>query len=108
MIRKPGAARPATEKIPDEVILTPAQNNTCSTQPGHLSLLYPRNRTHHIGRVRNTRLFNCGRGLAIALFGIKKERRLSLESYIGYMAFKNNIPVAYGGGWILVNAARSG
>ncbi len=45
-------------------------------------------------------LFSLGRGLEVALIGMKKERRLSLESYIGYMAFKNGIPVSYGGGWI--------
>ena len=45
-------------------------------------------------------LFDLGRGLQVALIGMKKERRLSLESYFGYMAFKNGIPVSYGGGWI--------
>lgn len=53
-------------------------------------------------------LFSCGRGLAIALFGIKAERRLSLESYIGYMVFKNNIPVAYGGGWLFGDRCKIG
>ncbi len=45
-------------------------------------------------------LFDMGRGVQIAVVGMQKEKRLSLESYIGYMAFKNGIPVAYGGGWI--------
>ncbi len=54
------------------------------------------------------KLFSCGRGLAIALFGIKTGRRLSLESYIGYMVFKNNIPVAYGGGWIFGDRCKIG
>ncbi len=54
------------------------------------------------------KLFSCGRGLAIALFGIKADRRLSLESYIGYMVFKNNVPVAYGGGWIFGDRCKIG
>ncbi len=45
-------------------------------------------------------LFNLGRGLQIAVVGMIKEKRLALESYIGYMAFKNGVPVSYGGGWI--------
>lgn len=45
-------------------------------------------------------LFDLGRGTQVALVGMNKERRLSLESYIGFMAFKNGIPIAYGGGWI--------
>ncbi len=44
--------------------------------------------------------FQLGRGVQIVLVGMKKERRLSLESYVGYMAFKNGVPVSYGGGWI--------
>jgi len=54
------------------------------------------------------KLFSCGHGLAIALFGIKANRRLSLESYIGYMVFKNNVPVAYGGGWIFADRCKIG
>jgi len=47
-----------------------------------------------------TSRFNMGNGTEIALFGMIKERQLSLESYIGYMIFRNGIPVAYGGGWL--------
>jgi hypothetical protein len=47
-----------------------------------------------------TSLFEMGNGLTIVLAGMNKNKRLSLESYIGYMAFKNGVPVAYGGGWI--------
>lgn len=47
-----------------------------------------------------TCLFDMGEGLKIALAGMKKEHRLSIESYVGFMAFKNEVPVAYGGGWI--------
>lgn len=53
-------------------------------------------------------LFDAGQGLQVALVGMKKEQRLSLESYVGYMAFSNGIPVAYGGGWIWGNRCRIG
>ena len=53
-------------------------------------------------------LFNMGRGIDIALLYLQKDKRLSLESYIGYMAFKNGLPVSYGGGWIFGNRCKIG
>ena len=55
-----------------------------------------------------TFLYDLGDGLQIALTGMVKERRLSLESYIGYMAFKNGLPVSYGGGWIWGHRCKIG
>jgi hypothetical protein len=53
-------------------------------------------------------LFEMGRGLQIALVGMQANKRLSLESYIGYMAFRNGLPIAYGGGWIWGQRCRIG
>lgn len=53
-------------------------------------------------------LFQLDNGLSIALFGSKVEKRYSLESYIGYMVFKNNIPASYGGGWIFGERSQFG
>ncbi|HYV94379.1 MAG TPA: hypothetical protein VE978_21585 [Chitinophagales bacterium] len=53
-------------------------------------------------------LFDAGRGIDIALYPMIPERRLPLESYIGYVAFKNRIPVAYGGGWIFLHRSKIG
>jgi hypothetical protein len=39
-------------------------------------------------------------GLSIALFSMLPERRLPIESYMGFMMFKNGYPMAYGGGWL--------
>lgn len=50
--------------------------------------------------VNETRLFDMGNGLQIVLTGMHPERRLAIESYIGFMAFRNGVPVSYGGGWI--------
>lgn len=49
-----------------------------------------------------------GEGLQIALFSMEQNRQLSLESYIGYMAFSNGLPVAYGGGWIFGHRCKIG
>jgi hypothetical protein len=39
-------------------------------------------------------------GLSIALFSMTPEMRLPIESYIGFMMFKNGYPMSYGGAWL--------
>ena len=55
-----------------------------------------------------TSFFDLGDGFRIALYGMRPERRLSLDSYIGFLAFKNGLPVAYGGGWIFGHRCKIG
>lgn len=45
-------------------------------------------------------LYSLERGVDVALLGMEPERRLPLESYIGYVVAKNGVPVGYGGGWL--------
>lgn len=52
--------------------------------------------------------FDLGRGMRVALYASIGERKLTLESYIGYLLFKNGVPVAYGGSWILGAQAAFG
>ena len=40
-----------------------------------------------------------GRGLRIALVGLQPDDRLPLDAYYAYLAFRNGVPVSYGGGW---------
>ncbi len=47
-------------------------------------------------------------GISIALMGMVPERRHPIDSYMGYMVFKNGLPVAYAGSWILFNSGRIG
>lgn len=47
-------------------------------------------------------------GIDVILFGLVPSRRLPLESYIGFLALKNRVPVAYGGAWILGQRAEIG
>ena len=54
------------------------------------------------------RLYELGRGLTCALFGMVAARQLPLESYIGFTLFRNGFPVAYGGSWILGERATFG
>lgn len=52
--------------------------------------------------------FELERGVSVALFSMRAERRMPLDSYIGYMLFKNGVPLAYGGSWIFGNRALFG
>jgi len=49
-----------------------------------------------------------GRGVAIALYTMAPGRRLPLDSHVGFMLFKNSIPVGYGGGWPFPGTAKIG
>jgi len=49
-----------------------------------------------------------GRGVAIALYTMRPERRSPLDSHIGMMIFKNTLPIGYGGGWPLLDTCRIG
>jgi hypothetical protein len=48
------------------------------------------------------------RGLSIALLEMTPERRHPIDSYIGYTVFKNGLPVAYAGSWLLFDSGRIG
>lgn len=46
------------------------------------------------------KVFELEHGLTMALFSIDKQWRLPMESYIGFMMFKNGYPMSYGGAWL--------
>ena len=48
------------------------------------------------------------RGFSIALMGIVPDRRQPIDCYMGYVVFKNGLPVAYAGSWILFDSGRIG
>jgi hypothetical protein len=48
------------------------------------------------------------RGVSVALFSTRASRRMPIDSYIGYMLYKNGVPLAYGGAWIFANRALFG
>jgi hypothetical protein len=49
-----------------------------------------------------------GRGIAVALYAMRPDRRDALDSHIGMMLFKNGLPVGYGGGWPFAGTCRIG
>ena len=58
--------------------------------------------------VARTRYCDLGRGVAIALFSAIPARRDPLDSHIGYVLFKNSVPVGYGGGWPFLGSCKIG
>lgn len=48
------------------------------------------------------------RGVSIALLEMTAERRHPIDSYIGYTVFKNGLPMAYAGSWLLFDSGRIG
>lgn len=52
--------------------------------------------------------YHLSRGLSVALMGMVPERRSPIDSYMGYVVFKNGLPVAYAGSWILFDSGRIG
>lgn len=59
----------------------------------------------HAGAVE---LFDLGRGLRIALYHLDMAHRLPFDSYVGFMAFRNGVPMAYGGAWIFPGRSKVG
>lgn len=98
-------AKPLPEKI---LLSTQQKNHLLDAAKASLAFYSRETEPITLASVQQVKLFACPRGLSIALYGMKPGRRLSLESYIGYMVFKNNIPVAYGGGWIFADRCKIG
>ena len=57
---------------------------------------------------RCTRHLALGRGVTIALYSARPARRNPLDSHIGYVLFKNAVPVGYGGGWPFLGRCKIG
>jgi hypothetical protein len=57
---------------------------------------------------RYVRFHALGRGLTIALYSARPARRNPLDSHIGYLLFKNAVPIAYGGGWPFLGTCKIG
>lgn len=58
--------------------------------------------------LRALQLLDLERGLTVALYGMVPERQMPLESYVGFMLFKNGLAVSYGGAWVLGPRANFG
>jgi hypothetical protein len=58
--------------------------------------------------IPETEFFVLQRGFAIAFFYLKPDYRLAFDGYVGYLMYKNGLPIAYGGAWIFFDRALIG
>jgi hypothetical protein len=49
-----------------------------------------------------------GRGLSMGLYWMPPGRRFPLDTHIGFVQFKNSLPVGYGGGWPFLGLCKIG
>ena len=97
------------KKLPAPKKLTESEKNTV-IEKARIALFLLNRETEPIVYCNGDGLifYELEHGLSIALFSILPERRLPLESYIGFMMFKNGFPMAYGGGWLFGNRSLLG
>lgn len=97
------------KKLPKPVTLKETQVHAI-IDAARLSLTYLYRETEPFTNANpgDITLFKLEKGLSVALFGSLPHKRYSLESYIGYMVFKNNIPASYGGGWLFGKRSQFG
>lgn len=79
-----------------------------ATARGVLACLLREVDTVTYGSPEGVTLFRLERGIDVALFGMRPGYRLALESYFGYMAFRNGVPAAYGGTWMFGHRCKIG
>jgi hypothetical protein len=97
------------QKLPLAVKLNEKEKTKiCDAARLTLTYLYRETEPFTHSNTNDITLFQLERGLSIALFGSNVLKRYSIESYIGYIVFKNNIPVSYGGGWIFGERCQFG
>ncbi len=58
--------------------------------------------------IARTRYYHLERGVDIALYSAIPAQRSALDSHIGYVLFKNSIPIGYGGGWPFLGTCKIG
>lgn len=64
--------------------------------------------TDPVTHASDVTLHDMGRGLRIALFSLDLAHRLPFDSYVGFMAFRNGVPLAYGGAWVFPLRSKIG
>jgi len=64
--------------------------------------------TDPVTHASDVTLHDMGRGLRIALYSLDVAHRLPFDSYVGFMAFRNGVPLAYGGAWIFPGRSKIG
>lgn len=107
--KTPDIKRMQKIKLPPPTRLSSAQKeHLVDVAKATLVFLYRETDPFTFASAITVKLFRLERGISIALYSMDAEHRLSIESYIGYLVFKNGIPVSYGGGWIFGERCQFG
>jgi len=109
LIKNPDSATILNSRLPSQLKLSHEERNEY-LRVARFALLHHSRETDTVtyAKPEGLEVYDLGRGISIALFYLPPERRNALETYAGYMAFKNRIPCAYGGSWIFGNKAKTG
>ncbi len=84
------------------------QQNLVILARGAMASLLRETDTFTYAQTHETELYDMGKGITIALYYMIPEQKFSLQSYIGYLLFKNGAPMAYGGCWLFFKQAAFG
>jgi len=96
-------------KLPEEKLLTRKENERLiNIARSTLTFLFRETDPFSNADIKETHFFELDRGVSIAIYGMNPRQRYILESYMGYLVFKNGIPVAYGGGWLFGERCQFG
>ena len=107
LIRHADIKKVFTDKKLQPVSLNNAQKkNLCDLAKGVLCSTYREIDPITYAENSDTELYDMGRGITMALYFMRPPFRLSCESYVSYMAFRNGVPVSYGGGWMFFDRAK--
>jgi hypothetical protein len=94
---------------PKQVKLNAAQqNHLVRLARGSMASLLRETDTFTYAQAHETELFDMGKGISIALYYMIPEQKFALQSYVGYLLYKNGLPMAYGGCWLFGAQAAFG
>jgi hypothetical protein len=94
---------------PKQVKLSAAQQeHLVRLARGSMASLLRETDTFTYAQTHETELFDMGKGISIALYYMVSEQKFALQSYVGYLLYKNGLPMAYGGCWLFGEQAAFG
>lgn len=105
--RSVDSPRIIAQPIGDALPLSPAKRRQLINK-GRMVLALMQRETDPITYAGKAEAFDMGRGLVITLYHMDARHRLALEGYAGFMAFKNGVPLAYGGAWLFPGRSKVG
>ncbi|MBK9399636.1 MAG: hypothetical protein IPN36_01905 [Bacteroidetes bacterium] len=109
IIRKIDLPQLLNEPLPAPVVLNEKEKQHLITAMRlQLLTLYRETDPATYADENDLHVYDAGRGMDIVLIGMDADHRQPIDSYIGFMAFKNRLPYAYGGAWLLGKMAKIG